>query len=345
MQYSGRWRRKFTFILSITAYFLIFLNVIAIFFVLSRNLIIDVHVPFYVIIIPIGFLYFLPIKYEFIWVTILVVVILTAFFLMSFNFVKFVRGKDKKFGIFTELLIIYISFTFLTAFISGYITGSPYPFGNPTSNLPLNYLLLELLNAPVWEEIVYRIFLLGIPAYLIFQKGNIPWYRAFIGGKFKLNKGTIVILFISSFFFGTAHLSSWEPAKLPSVILAGLILGFLFLRYGVYMSISMHFIIDFMVYSYLNTPFWNIMAILSTLILIIWFFAGFPYYWIYIKSIFVRKENPKEEKMMDVQTIRQKNYVLGYEIRCPYCGFDKFEVIEGNKLKCLRCGGIFQIKK
>jgi len=351
MQIRRSLRDKYTFILSITVYLILFLNIIALYVVLSQNLLVGVQVPFYVIALPFAFIEFLPFKYEYYWVSFLVIVILISFALSSLDFYRYAKNEDGRFGKLTELIILTISVTYLTYYISLFVTSQQNPFGNPIGNTPPNYVILSFLHAPVYEELVYRVILLGIPAFIInyFYYGKkIPFYRAFTGGKFEMNKGTVTFLFISAFFFGSAHLISWEPAKFPSAFFAGLVLGYLFLRYGVYMSITMHFIIDFSgTYSYINGPTWYIITIISGIILLIWFVAGLPYYYIYLRSLIKhsQKENPKEVKMMDVQTIRQKNYVLGYEIKCPYCGFDKFEVIEGNKLRCLRCGGIFQIKK
>ncbi len=341
MQTGKKWRNGLTLFNSITVYFLLFLNVVALYFVLSQNLMAGVQVPFYVIALPFVFIKYLPVNYEYYWIIFLVIAVLIAFILSSFDFYKYVRKKDERFGKFTELLVLTISFTYLTYFISMAVTSQQNPFGNPIGNTPTNYVLLSLLHAPVYEEIVYRVFLLGIPAFIvnfIYYREKIPWYRAFIGGKFQMNMGTIAFLLLSAFFFGSAHLVSWDISKFPSAFLAGIVLGFIFLRYGLYMSITMHFIIDFMgSYSYINGPLWIYLTIISALILLIWFVTGLPYYWIYLRTVF--RPAKKQENNAN------KNLVLGYEIKCPYCGFDRFEVIDGKNLKCLRCGGIFQIKK
>jgi len=341
MQKKRSLRDRYTFILSITVYLILFLNIIALFGVLSQNLLAVAQIHFYVVVFPFAFVEFLPVNYEYYWVSFLVIVILISFALSSRDFYKYAKNEDERFGKLSELQILSISILILIYIIALIVTSQQNPFGNPFGNEPPKIIILSLLHAPVYEELVYRVLLLGIPAFIInyFYYGKkIPFYRAFTGGKFEMNKGTVTFLFISAYLFGSGHLISWEPAKFPDAFFAGLFLGYLFLRYGVYMSITMHFITDFFgISNYINGPTWYIITIISYIILLIWIIAGFPYFYIYLRSLI---NASKKEKGGN-----EKNIVLGYEVICPYCGFDKFEVIEGNKLRCLRCGGIFQVKK
>ncbi len=362
----GLGRKTLTFILSLSVLLFFILNYIAMIILAYTGTMAGSSVPFYVIAIPIVFVSFLSPEYESYWIIFLVVIITIVLFFIVRDFLNWswdlnkreISKEGKKFSTFTELIVVLISFTYLTYFISMAITNSSTPFGNPTSNVPTNYLLLTLLHAPVWEEIVYRALILGVPLYLISFRGKIPWYRAFIGGKFEINRTSIIILIISAFFFGSAHLVSWEPAKFPSAFFAGIILGYLFLRYGIYMSIAGHFIIDFMgSYSYIDTPFWGAMAIISSLVLLVWFAAGFPYYWYYLRDMFsIGKKrsdyyaqpffnNPQYQNYYQQNyqnySQNQQNYVLGYKIICPNCGFDQHRVLPDGRLQCLRCGTIF----
>ncbi len=351
-------RKILTYILSISVIFIFLLNFVAMLIISYMGTMAGSIVPFYIIAIPLVFVSILPPQYEIYWITILVIIITIVLFYLIIDFINWTRSLNKKeipengerFGVFTELIIVVISFTYLTYFISIIISNSSSPFGNPTSGVPTNYLLLTLLHAPVWEEFVYRGLILGLPLYIISYAGKIPWYRAIVGGKFNINRTSVIILIISAFFFGSAHLISWEPAKFPSAFIAGIVLGYLFLRYGIYMSIAGHFVIDFMgSYSYINTPFWTAMAIISALILIVWFVTGFPYYWFYMRDIFRSgKKSSSPEKTnyaQNVQSNESQNYVLGYKIICPNCGYDQHTVLPDGRLQCQRCGTIFYYKK
>lgn len=359
-------RRVLTFILSLSVLAIFLLNFAAMIIITLSGAMSGTTVPFYVIAIPFVFVDMLSPHFEIYWLALLVIVISIVLIFILKDFIFWTKDMAKKelpknserFAVFTELIVLLISFTYLSYFISMAVTNSSQPFGNPTSGVPTNYLLLTLLHAPVWEEFVYRGILLGIPLYLISYRKKLPWYRAIVGGKFGINGVSITILIISAFFFGSAHLISWEPAKFPSAFVAGLVLGYLFLRYGIYMSIAGHFIIDFMgSYSYINSPFWGAMVVISSLIMIVWFAAGFPYYWYYLRDMFYiggRKtdyyaqpffNNPQYQNYYQQQYQNQQNYVLGYKIICPNCGYDQHRVLPDGRFQCLRCGTIFYYKK
>lgn len=352
----GLGRRTLTLILSISVLLIFILNFIAMIILSYTGTMSGSFVPFYVIAVPLVFVTSLPPQYEIYWIIFLATIITIVVFFIIRDFLSWILEINRKeiskdgerFAKFTELVVVLISFTYLTYFISMALMNSSTPFGNPTGNLPVNYMLLTLLHAPVWEEIVYRAFILGLPLYIIAFRGKIPWYRAFTGGKFEINRTSIIILIISAFFFGSAHLVSWEPAKFPSAFFAGIILGYLFLRYGIYMSIAGHFIIDFTgSYSYINTPFWSAMVIVSSLVLMIWFAAGFPYYWYYLKDLlkiqgkkaYAQPYTYQQPYQNYYQT--QQNYVLGYKVICPNCGFDQHRVLPDGRYQCLRCGTVF----
>ena len=336
-------RNKLTLLLSITVIIIWIMTYIAMIYTILGGYELNVKVPLYFVIFPLAAARYFPYN-EIIWVLFLFIVIsLSGIFILR-DFSKYIHKVNYKenFGRFTELFVVLISFTLFSYFVSMLFTQQSNPFGNPTSGVPTNVLLLSLMHAPVWEEIVYRALILGVPLYILFYRGKLPWYRAIVGGKFTMNKPTIALLILSAFFFGSAHLVSWEPAKFPSVFIAGLILGYVFLRYGIYASITMHFLVDFSgSYSLLSGPFWYIAAIFLGYLTFLWFIVGIPYYFTYLGEIFLRKRTKKEENIEKVQ----ENLVLGYKIICPYCGFDQHTYLGENKFKCLRCGSIFYFEK
>lgn len=335
-------RIKIALLLSVSVIIIWILTYIALIVTLLGGEALGVKVPLYLVIFPLfaGYVPF-PFKESY-WLIFIFSVITISGILIFRDFFKFLSnpGKEERFGRYSELFAVLISFTLFSYFVSIIFTQQSNPFGNPTSNEPANVVLLSLMHAPVWEEIVYRSLILGVPLYLISFRGKLPWYRAFVGGKFTINKSSVTLLIISAFFFGSAHLFAWEPAKFPSVFIAGIILGYVFLRYGIYASITMHFLVDFSgSYSLLNGQFWFLASILLTIFMLFWFVLGIPYYFVYLHEIFFKKRNVERiEEDMD-------NLVLGYKIICPYCGFDQHRYLGENKFQCLRCGSVFYYKK
>jgi len=107
-------------------------------------------------------------------------------------------------------------------------------------------MLFLLANASVYEEIVSRILFIGFPLFLIhFASGmrieKKKSHRYILGGGFGFTKSTIFLLLFSSTMFAAAHLPSWDLYKMPPTFLAGLALGYLYLRKGIFASILLHF--------------------------------------------------------------------------------------------------------
>ena len=132
-------------------------------------------------------------------------------------------------------------------------------------------LLFELANAGVYEEIIFRLLLIGLPMALgsvvlrIMEvnrgaTGNGPGsagryiagaWRYLIGGVLRRDspKEALVagwaFLFASSAIFGLAHAPGWGYWKVVPSMVAGLGFGYLFLRHGVGAAILAHFVNDY----------------------------------------------------------------------------------------------------
>ncbi len=108
--------------------------------------------------------------------------------------------------------------------------------------------LWSLLRASVWEEIICRILYIGLPlgAVYIFKGKGAPYRRYIFGGNFQFGFWEKFFLVFSSAIFSLAHVFSWDLYKVPPTFLAGLALGYLFLKYGVYASVMLHFFIDYL---------------------------------------------------------------------------------------------------
>jgi len=104
-------------------------------------------------------------------------------------------------------------------------------------------------NAAVWEEIVSRLVYIGLPMLIITRlvykkKGG---FDCLIGG-FGMSKVAIVFIVISAIIFGLAHYPGWEGQswKVIEVAISGLFFGYVFVRFGLYASILLHFVNDYL---------------------------------------------------------------------------------------------------
>lgn len=114
-------------------------------------------------------------------------------------------------------------------------------------------LFIGLAHASVWEELVTRVLLLGLPLLLVHVAGRgrpeqSP-LRYLLGSGHTLDGTALAFLLFSSAVFGIAHLPAWNLWKLPSAAVSGIAMGYLFLRYGLVASITFHFLTDYLLAS------------------------------------------------------------------------------------------------
>ncbi len=115
-------------------------------------------------------------------------------------------------------------------------------------------IIYGFANASVWEEIVTRVLLLGVPLLLIDALRRSSSVKArerklrqyFLGGGLEIGKVEATLLLFSSTMFGIAHVWSWDLWKIIPAFVAGLAFGYLFLKLGIYASILLHFAFDFL---------------------------------------------------------------------------------------------------
>ena len=113
--------------------------------------------------------------------------------------------------------------------------------------LPLYSVILHLLHAAVFEELVVRLLFLGIPVFLyavLVKKKDLPVWRIF-GGNFSIGVVELSFILISAAIFGIAHTQSWGWWKFVPTFVVGLALGYLYMRYGIHYAILFHFLTDY----------------------------------------------------------------------------------------------------
>ena len=140
-----------------------------------------------------------------------------------------------------SIALSVISSLILMSFGSGIDMPEDLPVGNESS------AILSFTNAAVWEEVIARVVYIGLPMAIIAAfcgKGR-DSLRFLLGG-FGLSKAAVVLIVVSALIFGFAHMSGWGLEKVLPTTLSGLIMGYAFVRYGVHVSIGIHFLTDFL---------------------------------------------------------------------------------------------------
>lgn len=201
---------------------------------------------------------------------------------------RFARDRDSEAVKNTALFEMAVLFAALYAIQFAFILlvqAAGVDTESPIDDSDLIALMYSLLNAAVWEEVVSRVLLIGVPmlfAGLIVKKEGAKWWRYLIGG-FGMSRGVIIFIFFSAAMFGLAHVPGWDLWKFVPTFLFGLIAGYLFVKYGVYATIAMHFLTN-----YLMSSDWMFGDGGVTIGLVMFgvMILGIPYVWVYSKRGF-----------------------------------------------------------
>jgi hypothetical protein len=154
---------------------------------------------------------------------------------------------------------------------------------------PLWEIIYGFAEASVWEEVVSRILLIGIPLLLVDallsssnpQRKMRKLRHYVLGGGFTIGRKEAALLVFSAIMFGAAHVFSWDVFKIFPAAVAGLAFGYLFLRVGVYASIMLHFAFDFLSVPLDVFPDSGLVTTVIGLALIAWVVIGVPYMLLY----------------------------------------------------------------
>jgi len=141
------------------------------------------------------------------------------------------------------LFAMYFSLNFILVIL---VTGLGHPPSVPDDPEEEWMLWYSLLNASVWEEVICRVLLIGVPlaAAGIVLKRERPWRQLF--GRSEMDEFAVVFIIFSSAVFSYGHLAAWDLFKLIPTFMIGLALGYLFVKYGLYASIMLHFLVNFL---------------------------------------------------------------------------------------------------
>lgn len=118
----------------------------------------------------------------------------------------------------------------------------------------------QMTASPLTEEIGFRAILVGIPLFLFFSH-SASWRLFFKSlwnpsGHLQITnyKKTMALVITVGIFFGAAHIISgtpWSPGKISQASLAGIIIGWVYVRYGLAPAILVHWGTNYFIYSYL----------------------------------------------------------------------------------------------
>ncbi len=144
------------------------------------------------------------------------------------------------------LMFAVLFMNVLVVLLTEALSGEPI---SPTEDVELWELLFLLANASVWEELIVRVLLIGVPLLLIHlatHKLQPKAHRYLLGGGFSIGAIEVVLILVSSGLFGFAHLGGWGAWKVFPASVAGVAFGYMFMRHGLASAIMLHFGFDYL---------------------------------------------------------------------------------------------------
>ena len=211
-----------------------------------------------------------PLEYEIGDIFITIWSIFIILFVISFlgpkkNFMKTISDilSNGKNSFSDNYMINIIKWFSILVLISAIITIIQESFGivtEPPDTANDLILFLQISLAPITEEIGFRLILIGIPLFLIYShKSSIKFFFKSLWNPYSnlhvYEKRKAIALIIGvGIFFGIAHVISGEPwtdGKILQASIGGIILGWVYFRYGLAAAIILHWATNYFIYSYL----------------------------------------------------------------------------------------------
>lgn len=176
---------------------------------------------------------------------------------------------------------VFVSLVLVIVFAALGATDTEAPSLGTTSEA-----LFVLANASVWEELIVRVLLLGLPLLVIDivrRRKDRRWHKYVLGGAIEIGAPEVALVVASSTIFGFAHYDGgWGVWKIIDAGIGGLMFGYLFLKFGLPSAIVLHFAID---YSSMPAEVFGLSDAYTTFLILLWLALGAVFFVYYIIRI------------------------------------------------------------
>jgi len=117
----------------------------------------------------------------------------------------------------------------------------------------------DISLAPIIEELGFRVMLIGLPLFVLYSyKSSFKFFVKSLWWPWKnlrnVNmKKALLVIVIAGILFGAAHIFSdeaWSAGKLAQAIASGIIIGWVYFRYGFVSAVLIHWATNYFIFSY-----------------------------------------------------------------------------------------------
>lgn len=112
--------------------------------------------------------------------------------------------------------------------------------------------------SPLLEEFGFRIVLIGLPLFAFYGKPSVRHFFRFLwspGSNIHGSKKALFLIVLSGVLFGFAHIvagESWSEGKFAQASASGIILGWVYFRFGFVAALLIHWATNYFIFSYVN---------------------------------------------------------------------------------------------
>ena len=210
-----------------------------------------------------------PIEFELgdgfviVWCTFLII-FTVAIFGPKTNFVSVLQSmmSEGKYRIQDSYIVATIKWFSILVIVSTGIIGVQELFGISVEQPEAPNQLIQFFDislAPIIEEIGFRVILIGVPLFALYtHRSSLKLFGKSLWWPWKNlrnvnTKKALTVIVIVGILFGAAHIfsdESWSSGKLAQAIASGIIIGWVYYRYGLASAILIHWATNYFVYSY-----------------------------------------------------------------------------------------------
>ena len=210
-----------------------------------------------------------PIEFELgdgfviVWCTFLII-FTVAIFGPKTNFVSVLQSmmSEGKYRIQDSYIVATIKWFSILVIVSTGIIGVQELFGISVEQPEAPNQLIQFFDislAPIIEEIGFRVILIGVPLFALYtHRSSLKLFGKSLWWPWKNlrnvnTKKALTVIVIVGILFGAAHIfsdESWSSGKLAQAIASGIIIGWVYYRYGLAPAILIHWATNYFIYSY-----------------------------------------------------------------------------------------------
>ena len=210
-----------------------------------------------------------PIEFELgdgfviVWCTFLII-FTVAIFGPKTNFVSVLQSmiSEGKYRIQDSYIVAAIKWFSILVIVSTGIIGVQELFGISVEQPEAPNQLIQFFNislAPIIEEIGFRVILIGVPLFALYtHRTSLKLFGKSLWWPWKNlqnvnTKKALTVIVLVGILFGAAHIfsdESWSSGKLAQAIASGIIIGWVYYRYGLASAILIHWATNYFIYSY-----------------------------------------------------------------------------------------------